>query len=91
MIARRDVETPVAVAQRRDPFLRVAQIAGDALELGAFQSAQITFRPEQRFDVMAARNQFVDEVRSDKSRRAGDETEHDRMVFGPDNRARIKL
>ena len=76
MIARRDVETPVAAAQRRDPFLRGAQIAGDALELGAFQSAQIAFRPQQRLYAMSARDQFVDEIRADEPGRAGDKTSH---------------
>ena len=49
---------------------------GDALEIEAGEAAEIGVGAEQRLDAMAAREQFVDEVRADETGRAGDKAIH---------------
>jgi hypothetical protein len=70
------VETPIATAHRLPQRRRLADVAGDALELNSCQAAQIALRTQQRPDFMPAPAKFVDKVRAHKPARAGDETFH---------------
>src|SRR5213594_2038325 len=82
------VEAPIAAAHRRSELLSVAEVPRDAFELGAVQAPQVTFRSEQRLDLMPARDEFVDEVRADKPGGAGDKASHGEGLFrlcGPDS------
>src|SRR6185503_4078079 len=71
-----DMETPVATAHRAREAVAVRDIAGDALHFSAGQAASVGIRTEQRLDAMATGIEFVNEVRADETRGAGDKTIH---------------
>ena len=70
------MEAPVAAAQRPLQCRAVADITIHALEIRALQPAQIRVRAQQCLHAMAARVEFMHEIRADESRRAGDKTVH---------------
>ena len=76
MITGGDVKAPVAAARRLHAGGGIGDIAIDALEIQAIETAQIGRRTEERPDAMSAGNQFVDQICADESGGAGDKTIH---------------
>ena len=81
MVTCGDMEAPFTAVHRSDKFLAVAYVAINAFDVGAFQSAQIALRPQQRLHWIAASEQFVNEVGTDESRCACDEAFHAQNLF----------
>ena len=54
----------------------LTQITLDPLELDPAESPQVAPRPQQRLDLVFARNQLMHKIRTDKTRRAGNEAVH---------------
>ena len=80
MVTCGDVEAPITAVHRSDKFLAVAYVAIDAFEVGAFQSAQIACRPQQRLHWMAEGEQFVNKVCTDETRRPRDKASHGGVI-----------
>src|SRR5262245_2493333 len=82
MITGGDMETPIAPKHRLFQASTITEVSFDALVIDARQAACIASAPQQGFDTMAASDQFVDQVCSDKARGAGDKAFHQRAIFG---------
>jgi hypothetical protein len=76
MVTGRRMETPIALVHRGFELRPVADVAFDRLELRARQAAQIRAGPDERFDAVPARNEFMHQIGSNESRCASDEAVH---------------
>ena len=76
MVTGRHMKAPIAPAHGLLQPLAVAHVPLDRLESRAGQTSQIGSRPQQRLYSMAAYDQFMHQVRANKSRSAGDEAVH---------------
>ncbi|MDB6017247.1 MAG: Tetratricopeptide 2 repeat protein [Pedosphaera sp.] len=76
MITGGDVEAPIAATQRGSEGRAVKDVASDALEVGAGETAEIAGGAEESLDAMTASEEFVDEIGTNETGGAGDETIH---------------
>jgi tetratricopeptide (TPR) repeat protein len=74
------VEAPVAAFHLVNEEALVKEVAGGALVTEAGERAGIGVLAQERLDAMAAGEQFVHEVRTDKPGSAGDETFHSKAA-----------
>jgi hypothetical protein len=81
MITGGDMETPIAAEHRLFQACPIADIPFDAFVIDACQAARIASGSEQAFDTMAARDQFVDQVCSDKAGSPGDKAFHQHAIL----------
>jgi hypothetical protein len=71
------VKAPFAPLHRLLEFRHVAQVSLHPFELDLAQSPRVTPGPQQRLNLVFAREQLVHKVRTDETRSPGNETVHE--------------